>query len=327
MPGTVTPTGPFDLSGPSSACDEVRSMESRDPEELTATAPTVAGLPAETTLGAVHLSVAALDRSIRYYEWALGLGVQHREGARATLGTGETALLALAEQPGAQPADGYCGLYHFALLVPERADLARWLAHAARERVPLVGLSDHFVSEAVYLRDPDGHGIEIYWDRPRRLWEGQVAERMTTLPLDTTSLLGELEDPASEPFDRLAPGTVIGHVHLRVAEIPATTAFYRDVLGFGLMASFADQAAFLSAGGYHHHVGADTWESAGAPQAPPGAATLQQLTILLPDDATRDHVADNVANAGQDPERHQSGWLVRDPAGNPIALAAASTRP
>ena len=104
--------------------------------------------------------------------------------------------------------------------MPQRADLARWLAHAARDRVPLVGLSDHFVSEAIYLSDPDGHGIEIYWDRPRSAWEGQVAARMTTIPLDVDSLLGELEDPAAAPFDGLPAGTVMGHVHLKVAAHP-----------------------------------------------------------------------------------------------------------
>ena len=110
-------------------------------------------------------------------------------------------MLVLIEQPGAGPSLGYCGLYHFALLLPERVDLARWLAHAARDRVALVGLSDHFVSEAIYLSDPDGHGIEIYWDRPRELWEGRVAERMTTLPLDTSSLFAELAGPASGSLD------------------------------------------------------------------------------------------------------------------------------
>src|SRR5213079_3325200 len=114
---------------------------------------------------------------------------------RATLGTGGEDLLVLTEEPGARPADGYAGLFHFALLVPERADLARWLAHAARDRVALSGLSDHWVSEAIYLRDPDHHGIEIYADRPRELWEGQVGQRMTTMPLDVQSLFGELDDP------------------------------------------------------------------------------------------------------------------------------------
>jgi hypothetical protein len=119
--------------------------------------------------------------------------------------------------------------------VPERVDLARWLAHAARDGVQLQGLSDHYVSEAIYLSDPDGHGIEVYWDRPREHWQGQVAERMTTLPLDVDGLLGELADPASERFEVLPAGTVIGHVHLKVADIPGTIAFYGDTLGFALM--------------------------------------------------------------------------------------------
>ncbi|MCW3048162.1 MAG: hypothetical protein JWO74_2446 [Solirubrobacterales bacterium] len=299
-----------------------------DPEEVTAAAgPAVADIPPETRPGAVHLTVADLDRSIGYYESAVGLRVHDRGGGRAALGTGGEDLLVLFEEPGARPARGLSGLYHFALLVPERIDLAGWLAHAARERVPLVGLSDHFVSEAIYLSDPDEHGIEIYWDRPRDIWEGSVAARMTTLPLDTRSLLGELGDPATEPFEGLAGGTVMGHVHLRVAGIPSTIAFYRDVLGLGLMASFGEQAAFLSAGGYHHHIGANTWESAGAPQAPPGSATLKQATLVLPDDAARDRIASAVARAGQEPEPLDGGVLVRDPSGNPIVLQVAATGP
>jgi catechol 2,3-dioxygenase len=299
----------------------------RDPEEVTAAgAPAAAQVPAETRMGAVELSVADLERSIDYYERAIGLRVHDRAAGRAALGTGGEDLLVLAEEPGARPARGYSGLYHFALLVPERVDLARWLAHAAREQVPLVGLSDHFVSEAIYLSDPDEHGIEIYWDRPRAVWEGKVAERMTTLPLDVSSLVGELGDPAREPFDRLAAGTVMGHVHLRVAEIPATAAFYCDALGFGLMAAFGAQAAFMSAGGYHHHLGANTWESRGAPQAPPGHATLRRATIVLPSAADVERLAGEVALLGQDPEAVADGGggvLVRDPSGNPVVLAAA----
>src|SRR5690349_19975655 len=151
-------------------------------------------------------------------------------------------LLVLIEEPGARPRTGHTGLYHFAMVVRRRSDLASWLAHAARDRVPLVGLSDHFVSEALYLSDPDGHGYEIYWDRPREVWEGQVAARMTTLPLDVDSLLSELDDPGSAPFDGLPAGTVMGHVHLKVAEIPDTVAVYRDGFGFGLMAQLGRQA-------------------------------------------------------------------------------------
>src|SRR4051812_30411577 len=241
----------------------------RDPEELEAAGPATASqLPDGTRLGAVHLTVSDLARSLAYYDDAVGLRVLERDERHATLGTRETALLELVEEPGARPAAGFTGLYHFALLVPRRPDLAGWLAHAARDRVSLVGLSDHFVSEALYLSDPDGHGIEIYWDRPREHWEGQVAARMTTLALGVDSLLGELDDPRSAPFDGLPAGTVIGHVHLKVAEIPAAVAFYRDALGFGLMAELGRHAAFLGAGGYHHHIGANTWESRGAPPPP-----------------------------------------------------------
>jgi catechol 2,3-dioxygenase len=275
-------------------------------------------------MGAVHLTVADLDRSIAYYEHAIGLSVHDRAGDRALLGTGGEELLVLLEEPGARPAHGYSGLYHYALLVPERADLARWLAHAARERVGLVGLSDHFVSEAIYLSDPDDHGIEVYWDRPREVWEGQVAERLTTLPLGVPSLLSELPDPANEPFERLAPGTVMGHVHLRVAQIPPTVTFYRDVLGLGLMATLGS-AAFLGAGGYHHHLGANIWESAGAPPAPPGFATLRQTTIVLPDAADVDDLAARASDAGREPEPHDGGVRLRDPSGNVVVLRAEAT--
>jgi len=288
-------------------------------------APASAQLPAATRMGEVHLTVADLSRSIDYYERAVGLRVHERNGDRAALGLGGEDLLVLFEQPGARPVRGYCGLYHFALLLPERADLARWLAHAVRDQVALVGLSDHFVSEAIYLSDPDGHGIEIYWDRPREVWEGNVAERMTTLPLDTASLLGELPEPASEPFDGLTAGTTMGHVHLCVADVPETIAFYRDLLGFGLMASLGSHAAFLSAGGYHHHLGANTWESRGAGQPPPGSAVLRHATVLLPSEIERGRVLARLADAGLEPQAGPDGALVHDPAGNPILLACGQS--
>jgi catechol 2,3-dioxygenase len=254
----------------------------RDPEELEARgAFATAAIASTTTLGAVHLTVADLGRSLEYYRTQIGLDVLAEENGTATLGAGARKLLVLYEEPGARPADGYSGLYHYALLVPGRRDLARWLAHAARDRVALTGLSDHAVSEAIYLRDPDGHGIEIYRDRPREQWEGRVLELMTTIPLDTHDLLSELDDPASEPFDGLPDGTVMGHVHLRVAEIEPTVEFYRD-LGFELMAQLGGQAAFMAVGGYHHHLGANTWESAGRPQPPPGHANLRHATMIVP---------------------------------------------
>jgi catechol 2,3-dioxygenase len=275
-------------------------------------------LPAETHIGAVELTVADLDRSLAYYRDQIGLAVLEQNGGRASLGVhGRTELLSLVEEPGAGPADGYSGIYHFALLLPERRELARWLAHAARDRVQLTGLSDHYVSEAIYLRDPDHHGIEIYADRPRETWEGQVMERMTTVPLNVDSLLAELDDPPNESFDGLPAGTVMGHVHLRVSEIPATIGFYRDLLGFDLMAALGPQAAFLSAGGYHHHIGANTWESAGAPPAPEGSATLRHATIVVPDDAAREEVLARVGEYEETPH----GPVVRDPSGNGLLLA------
>ena len=277
----------------------------------------------QTTVGAVQLTVSGLDRSLPYYGEAVGLELLDRADGRAALGSGGRGLLVLVEEPGARPADGYTGLFHFALLVPGRADLARWLAHAARDRVELTGMSDHFVSEALYLRDPDGHGIELYWDRPREVWDGQVSERMTTGPLDVDALLGELDDPSSEPFDGLPAGTTMGHVHLRVASIADTVAFYRDLVGFDLMAQLGPSAAFLSAGGYHHHLGANTWESAGAPAPPAGTAALRHATIVLPDTAERDRVAGRVEQAGGAVEESAEGPLVRDPSGNALALTVA----
>jgi catechol 2,3-dioxygenase len=266
----------------------------------------------DARMGLVELSVADLDRSLEYWPRAIGLRVLSRENGTAELGA-DTPLLRFVEEPGATPADGFTGLYHVALLVPDRASLGRFLTHVARERIPLEGLSDHAVSEAVYLRDPDRHGIEVYADRPREQWEGRVLELMTTQPLDTDSLLAEEE---GAPFDGLPDGTTVGHVHLRVREIDETVRFYRDTLGMGLMAQLGPAAAFLSAGGYHHHVGANTWETRGAAPAPPGTARLRHATIVLPDEAERGRLA---AAAGGAEER-EDGLLVRDPSGNGILL-------
>lgn len=292
-----------------------------DPEEsVIGGSSAVDEIPADTRLGAVHLTVADLGRSVGYYEREIGLAVREREAGRATLGAGGEDLLVLVEEPGAKPADGFSGLYHFALLVPDRADLAQWLAHAARDQVHLVGMSDHFVSEALYLRDPDHHGIEIYADRPRELWEGKVWQRMTSLPLDTEDLVSVLDDAGSAPFAGLPRGTVMGHVHLRVSEIAPTVAFYGDALGFALMAQLGAHAAFLSAGGYHHHLGANTWESAGTGQAPVGYASLRHATIVLPDSDARDAL---VEQAGGAADVVDGSPVVRDPSGNRLALAIA----
>lgn len=290
-------------------------MSTREPE-----GPTDGGISPATVPGVVELTVSDLDRSLAYYQEAVGLEVAGHADGVARLGTAERDLLHLIEEPGARPGAGYTGLYHFALLVPTRADLAGFLAHLARERVELIGLSDHFVSESIYLSDPDGHGIEVYADRPRSHWEGQVAARMTTIPLDVDGLLSELENPTRETFESLPAGTVMGHIHLKVAAIPETVAFYRDLLGFAVMAKFGDSAAFLSAGGYHHHIGANTWESAGASPPPAGTAALRQASFVLVDEQERERVLAHI-EAGATVDRSAEDPIVRDPSGIALALA------
>jgi len=248
-------------------------------------------------MGPVELSVSDLERSLEYWQNEVGLQVLKKsDGAgRASLGV-DRELVRLVEEPGARSARGYAGLYHVALLLPARRDLANWLAHAGRDQVGLEGLSDHAVSEAVYLRDPDEHGIEIYADRPREQWEGRVMELMTTRPLNVESLFGELD----EPLTALPEGTVVGHTHLCVSDVEAAVAFYRQELGMDVMAQLGPMAAFLSWEGYHHHVGLNTWESRGAPPAPAGTARLLGATIL---------------------GAERGGELV-DPSGNPLFLVA-----
>jgi catechol 2,3-dioxygenase len=260
-------------------------------------------------MGLVELSVSDLDRSVAYWQDAIGLRLLSRENGTAELGA-DTPLLRFVEEPGARPALGYTGLFHVALLVPDRPSLGRFLAHTARERIPLTGLSDHAVSEAIYLRDPDHHGIEVYADRPREQWEGRVGQLMTTIPLDAGSLLAEAGDAE---FDGLPDGTTMGHVHLCVRDVDETVGFYRDRLGMGLTAQLGDQAAFLGAGGYHHHIGGNTWETRGAEHAPEGAARLLRFTIVLPDEEDVARVAERIG-----------GTEVLDPSGNPLGLAAAA---
>lgn len=259
-------------------------------------------------MGLVELSVSDLERSLAYWQDAIGLRVLSRENGTAELGA-DTPLVRFVEEPGAGPADGFTGLFHVALLVPDRSSLGRFLAHTARQGIPLTGLSDHVVSEAIYLCDPDNHGIEIYADRPREQWEGQVGQRMTTIPLDTDSLLVEAGDGE---FDGLPDVTTVGHVHLCVRDVDEMIGFYRDKLGMGLTAHLGDQAAFLSAGGYHHHIGGNTWQTRGAPPAPEGTARLLRFTIVLPDDEEVGRVAERIG-----------GTEVRDPSGNPLVLVGA----
>jgi catechol 2,3-dioxygenase len=279
------------------------------------------GIADATRMGAVHLTVSELERSLEYYERVVGLQVHERDSGTARLGTGGEDLLVLYEQPGAEPAPRHTGLFHFALLLPARADLARWLVHAAQDQIPLEGMSDHLVSEALYLRDPDWHGIEIYRDRPRSEWEREgEGLRMATLPLDVQDLVGSL-DGAEPDFERLPRDTTMGHVHLQVADVAATEEFYAGTMGFDIQARYGGQATFLSAGGYHHHLGGNTWNSRNATPAPAGAAALRHAVVLVPDSEELDRLSARIADSGQEPEAHADGGvLVRDPAQNALLL-------
>ncbi|GGL08532.1 VOC family protein [Deinococcus radiotolerans] len=273
------------------------------------------------TLGPVELTVADLNRSVAFYTQVLGMTLLER-GEDATLGRPDRPLVRLAARAGHQPVHPAApGLYHLAVLLPTRADLARWVQHAARLGVR-VGQSDHMVSEAFYLNDPDGHGIEVYRDRPSHEWRWHGGEvQMAGDPIDLDSLL--TEPGADTPFTDLPAGTVMGHVHLRVADLAATHTFYRDVLGFDVVSRWPG-ALFVSVGGYHHHLGLNTWQSAGNPPAPQNRSQLLRVNALLPYQSDLDALERRLQAA--DIPFIRSGALldVQDPAGNVLRFAAGS---
>jgi catechol 2,3-dioxygenase len=279
-----------------------------------------AGRLADTTrLGAVHLTVTNLDRSVAFYQDAIGLRLHRREDPVAAMGAGGEDLVVLVEEQTARPAGRHAGLYHFALLVPSREELARALQRLAVTRTPIDGASDHGISEAIYLPDPDGNGIEIAADRPREAWP-----RLETLgrpnPLDLYRLLGTLGDAA--PVRHADPATIVGHVHLHVSDIAAARSFYEDVVGFNPM-TVMPNAVFVSVAGYHHHLGFNTWRGEGIPPAPEPhtVAGLRHWTVLLDGAAERDAVRARLDAAGVAVAEREDGLLVRDPAGIPLLLA------
>jgi catechol 2,3-dioxygenase len=287
-------------------------------------------LPAETTLGPASLIVADLERSVAFYRDTLGFRVLHQEGTTTTLGAGEdeTPILELTALAGARPKPRRTtGLYHVAILTPSRDALARSLYHLAVSRYPLQGASDHIVSEALYLADPDGNGLEIYRDRPRQNWYDASGQfQMATLPLDLDKLLEEGATSIEErPRTGLDTGTRVGHVHLQVADLAAAVRFYTEGLGFETMAHMPEMgAAFVSAGGYHHHLGLNTWTSRGAPPSPADAAGLRVFEIVIPDGKTLDEVAARLTSLGVSFEKTENAIEARDPSGNLARLVTAS---
>jgi catechol 2,3-dioxygenase len=267
-------------------------------------------LPSALRLGAVHLTVADLDRSVAFYQDAIGLQQQRREDGVAALGAGGEDLVVLHEQPGARPAGRHAGLYHYALLFPTREELARAVQRLVVTHTDISGASDHGVSEAIYLSDPDGNGIELYADRARDAWPPPAPGERIGMYTRALDLRGLLETVAgAEPVSRAGAGLRVGHVHLHVGDIEAARAFYVERIGFEVMASMPS-ALFLAAGGYHHHLGANTWRGEGVGPAPAGTAGLREWTVVLPPDA--------LAARGLD-----DGELVDDPWSIPVRFAAA----
>jgi catechol 2,3-dioxygenase len=280
-------------------------------------------IPPDTSIGKVRLRVADIDGLAEFYERVIGLRSVARDGDVVRLGPDDgEPLIELVAAPGASPAPSFStGLFHLAILVPDRAELARSLKRVAGAGWRLTGASDHLVSEALYLQDPEGNGIEIYRDRPRDQWGHDGSElRMATLPLDLDGVLGELE-PGEEPPNGVAPATTMGHVHLQVADIPASEGFYNGALELEVMVRSYPGALFLAAGGYHHHVGLNTWQSQGAPPPPEGALGLDRYELVLPDTADVD-AADGRLGERSDPIRVEEGVLVADPSGNRVLLTS-----
>ncbi len=273
-------------------------------------------LPVTTHIGCVRLRVASLDRSLGFYHELLGLQRESAAQGRATLRAngGGHPLVELVEKPGALPQPvRAAGLYHTAFLLPHRSDLGHALRRLAEAQYPLQGGSDHAVSEALYLADPDGNGVEIYADRPRELWpraNGEIA--MATLPLDVDSLLAESDaDFAGGEWSGFPEGTKVGHIHLRVPSVEGARKLLVDVIGFDVISAKYPGAIFVSAGGYHHHVAANIWEGRSVPPLPSEAAGLIDFEIIAPDSSEIAAIA----------ERARGAALQVDDVDNGIAIA------
>jgi catechol 2,3-dioxygenase len=275
-------------------------------------------LPDNLSLGPVELTVSDLERSLERYEAALGLHLQRRDGARAELGDGTTTVLVLVEDAQAQPAGRHAGLYHYALLYPSREELARATMRLVAQRTPVQGASDHGTHEAIYLPDPDGNGIELAADRPRDQWPSPDEEFGPggPLPLDVDDLLATVRGERTPP--KVGEGLRVGHLHLHVGSIEEGLRFYGDVVGFDVWAQIPS-AAFVSAGGYHHHLGFNVWRGEGVPPAPDHTVGLRHWTIRLDDVAD---VRARIDAAGTPVEDGENGFVVRDPWGIALRVEA-----
>ena len=271
---------------------------------------TPATLPATLRLGPVHLSVADLDRSVEWYRRALGLRVGHRGADEAELGDGEDAVVVLHEDVEARPPGRHAGLYHYALLYPSREELARAARRLAATGTRIQGASDHGTHEAIYLPDAEGNGIELAADRPREQWPTGLGYDRGPAPLDLDSLLATTG--GSEAPSEVVGPLRVGHMHLRVGDVDRALAFYRDALGFEEQANLGS-AAFVSAGGYHHHLAFNVWNGVGVGPPPAHTVGLHHWTVILPTDAEIAVVRARVDDRGIAAEPVVGGFRVRDP--------------
>lgn len=271
--------------------------------------------------GQAALRVRNLDMMVAFYRDAIGLSVIDRSGRAATMGVDGVPLLHLLSHPDAPlAAQGQAGLYHIAFLMPTRTDLARWLVHAAFTQIQLTGFADHSVSEAIYLDDPEGNGLEIYADRPKERWswsDGVVT--MGTHPLDIDALVS-LTDTAEDTY-RSAPDRLrIGHMHLRVGDIADGRSFYEQTIGLASTRGENPSSAFLSSGGYHHHLALNIWNSAGAGRRDDAATGLDWFSLHVEDDALISGQRERLATAGRSVEEIVGGIQTRDPWGTTLRL-------
>jgi catechol 2,3-dioxygenase len=279
-------------------------------------------LPEATRMGTVYLTVSNLEESLDYYQRSLGLQVHWMEGNSAALGAGEADLLNLKGDPDAVPLQrGRTGLFHYAILVPNRKELAHVIVNFSRTQTELQGASDHDVSEALYLADPDGNGIEIYADRPREMWtyDSDNILNMGTYHLDIQGILTELHGE-DLTWAGMAKGTTMGHVHLHGRDIVEAEQFYSDILGFDLMVRYGNQASFMSAGGYHHHLGLNIWAGRGAPPPPENSIGLRWYEIIVPEQSDVDAAVDRLKQHEVELETRDDGVFFRDPSQNGVLL-------
>lgn len=270
----------------------------------------------DTQLGHVHIKVSDLARSLNYYQRSLGFEFHRQEGNTVFLGAEAEDLLLLTELPGARRVKGSTGLYHFAILLPSRVSLASALRNIIETETRIDGAADHLVSEALYLSDPDGNGIEIYRDRPRSEWQYQGRSvKMTVDPLDVSGLMAEVEGKEYQ-WEGLPEGTRLGHMHLHVSDLQQAENFYTKIIGFDVMYRMYGSASFLAAGGYHHHLGINTWNGVGAQPPPSDAVGLLNFTVNLVDQQQMSDLVARLEKAGIEYKRQDKGLQVQDPSDN-----------